>query len=60
MKSVNEKEVFNFSTTQLSNYMKEKKSKQVRQEQKGKQIKVKSRVPGGGDFMADLANKLRR
>ena len=61
LKSVDEKKVLNYSTNQLSNYMKEKKNQQIRQQgSQGKQSKIKARVPGGGGFMADLANKLKR
>ena len=62
LKSVDGREIFNHSTTiQVSNYMKEQKNKQAAKHGKQeKQVKVRSRIPGGGNFMADLANKLRR
>ena len=62
LKSREENQIYTYSTNQLTNYMKEQKSQQEKQRMKQglKQVKVKGRVPGGGDFMADLANKLRR
>ena len=61
LKSVEEKQILKYSTNQLSNYMKEKKDQQIRKQgSQGKQSKIKARVPGGGGFMADLANKLKR
>ena len=62
LKSREENQIYTYSTNQLTNYMKEQKNQQekLKMKQGLKQSKVKGRVPGGGDFMADLANKLQK
>ena len=62
LKSREENQIYNFSSNQLTNYMKDQKNQQekLKMKQGLKQVKVKGRVPGGGDFMADLANKLQK